>query len=127
MLFLANLSAIWGIQSALHGINYTNGSNTGSLEIDGVTVKQTPAITTPGGALTGATVDVPYSETLAVTNSPNSWTITGGTALPDGLSIRHAGASFNLYSDANMLFVLGYLFRPYLFRLRCIVCIQRVD
>jgi len=45
-----------------------------------------PVITTPAGALTGGTVDVPYTKTLAASNSPTSWALSSGS-LPQGLTL----------------------------------------
>jgi hypothetical protein len=56
-----------------------------------LSVSTNPAITTPAGALSGATFGAPYTASLAATGgiTPYHWSITQG-ALPTGLTINSA-------------------------------------
>ena len=73
-------------------INGTNGAKATVSAAFTVTpaLPPAPVITTATGALTGGTTDLPYSVTLAATNSPTSWTVSSGS-LPAGLTLNNSG------------------------------------
>jgi len=83
------VTAVWAVESGLHGVSYAGSTRTGFFEVPGVTVKEPatpPVIVTT--ALPNGTVNTNYSKTLEVTgNTPITWSIESGT-LPTGLSLN---------------------------------------